>query len=306
MFNYKKYDKINFKYTKPVLYKKPYYRINVYDKKEEKIILQTPRMDIAFTPTDHSICVSFCRKSVDKSTRKFYNFLKTLDKINKKKIDSKWKYRKNVMKFVGIKYMNLNKSRRNFNVYNKNSIQIDKNHLQKGVDISAIIELEYIWINKKKKTAGCQWTVLQVKTYNKLNLNKCLIIDDDPKIIKNKAYQKYIKMAEMGVPIMAVKNNMIRDGINKDIINDMPLEKKQFIKQLGNTKSPNNKQMKPTKNALLGAISNLRHCEKNENKNNKSKNKRSNGFAPSLDDIKSIITKLKKPEKKMDLLSSLY
>lgn len=147
---------------------------------------------------------------------------------------------------------------------------------------------------------GCNWNVKQIKKYDTLNFSECLIVDDEgvcppvapppppsPIIPDN----KYLKMMKMGIPIGAIKNNLVRDGYNVDhLSNKEDVFRQQLI--TGNIpKSENNRV--PNITDLLLVKSGLKKTRAKANP--KKKSFAQDGFAPTLDDILKIKNKLKKP-----------
>jgi hypothetical protein len=283
MFNYKNYNDNKFVYSKQKNLYNNYQKIDIYYNRK-KIIIKTPRMMIPFDIVNnnnfYSLCISFSKKNIDKNIKEFYNFIKFLDKKNKKNINKKLIYKKSLSSFNGFdKFISLNMPYKNnnflFDAYNENNNKINVNEITKYNEVSIIIELSYIWLNKKK--AGCQWNILQIKKYNYLNLDVCLIIDDDDIEYNN----KYTRMAKMGVPILAIKQNMLRDGINNTLINNLPNIKQDFIK-----------------NCNINSYSNNLNLNINLKKTIvKPKKIIDDGFAPSLKDIKNTLKNLNKINK---------
>lgn len=318
MFNYKKYEDTSIFFTKPIPNYGTYEKLGVYYKKndkETKIILQTPPMFISYDVIEkeknNTICISFSKKDISKNVKSFYNFINYLDKtinklcIKKKKSwfkNNKIIYKpslsnfKNIHEFISI---NLPKKKNEFkfDIYDEQLNKININQLNKNTEVSMIIELSDLYYGKQK--VGCNWNVLQIKKYNTLNLNQCMIIDDegDDYLVENEPiintkYDKYFKMLKMGIPLLAVKNNMIRDGYNIDFINNLPNDIDKFkIKLNTSDNNTNTKNVLPSVTSLLSMKNLLKKAEQNK----EIKKVNNDGFAPSLSDIKNILCKLKKP-----------
>lgn len=301
MYNYKDYKNERIYFYKPQFFFKNYKKINVKYKKNNKVIIQTPKMKIPFNLTDKKLCISFNKNDY------FYNFIKYFDETIKKLIQLKkksWFYNKLEYKpilsnYKDTDYMTINLPYKNeqylFNVFDENLSKINVDSLNKNDEIILIIQLEYLWLNNNK--IGCHWNVLQIKKYNTLDFNKCLIVDTPPPPPPppppiNNVNEKYLKMLKMGIPVLAVKNNMIRDGKDINIINSLPDMKEDFIKSLNNPiKSKENKKLIPSTSDLL----NMKNVLKKAGPNIKKK-KKSDKFVISLDDIKNMKNVLKKPQ----------
>jgi len=307
MYNYKKYKDEKIFFYKPKVFFKNYKKIDIKYNKNNKIIIQTPKMKIPFNLSDRNICIAF-----DEKSEIFYNFIKYLDNIIKKLIKlkkniwfNKLEYKSILSKYKDIDFMTINMPLINnqyiFDIYNDKLKKININTLQKNDDIVLIIQLEYLWLNNDK--IGCHWNVLQIKKYEQLNFNKCLIVDENilappplappplaPPLI-NPINEKYLKMLKMGIPVLAVKNNMIRDGKDTTIINSLPDNKEDFIKSLNKPIKSKEKKLIPSTSDLLNmknVLKKAKPMEKIKKKNN------GNGFAPSLDDITNMRNVLKK------------
>lgn len=307
MYNYKNYENEKIYFYKPQFFFRDYKKINIKCNGSKKVILQTPKMRIPFNVSGKNICISF-----DEKTKYFYNFIEYLDKTIYKLINIKkniWfddlKYRPTISKYKNINFMSLNLPKHNgdylFDIYDEQLGKINIDSLEKNNEIVLIIQLDYLWLNDNK--IGCHWNVLQIKKYNSLNFNKCMIIDEiptppapppapplAPKI--NSENEKYLKMLKMGIPVLAVKNNMIRDGKDINIINKLPDDKENFILSLDKPIMTKQKKLVPSSKDLLNMKNVLKKAEPITNKNKKKKS--SDGFAPSLDDIKNMKNTLKK------------
>lgn len=298
MYNYKKYKDEQIFFYKPKNFFKNYKKIDIKYNKNKKIIIQTPKMKIPFNISEKKICIEFNERS-----EIFYNFIKYLDNIIKKLIKlkknlwfNKLKYKSIISKYKNIDFMTINMPIKNnqylFDIYNDKLHKINIDTLKKNDDIVLIIQLEYLWLNDNN--IGCQWNVLQIKKYETLNFNKCLIIDETPPIappLINPANEKYLKMLKMGIPVLAVKNNMIRDGKDINIINSLPNNKEDFIKSLNKPIEIKKKKLIPSASDLLNMKNILKKGKPIEKKKEKKNN---DGFAPSLDDIQNMRSVLKK------------
>lgn len=338
MYNFRDYEETSFVYSKPIKINEKYNRVNLFyknNKEKNKIIIQSPPMFVPFDINNeyNTISISFSKKNVNNGVMKFYNFMDYLDKINKQIIKKKkkcWfnnkkfvykpiiKNYKKICDFVSLEIPKNKNGDYKFNIFNKNLEKITMDKITKNSEISIIAELSYIWINNKKKKIGCHWTVLQIKTYDSLNFDECLILDDDEdektdniddnkqisdNKIEDSIYEKYLKMLKMGIPLIAVKNNMLRDGVNKvyidNLSNDLNDCKSELLKK---------KKIKNSNKLLLSSNNVLMDMKSKLKKGKKIKKLKNDGFAPSLKDIQDILSKLKKPKikrKKHNLIQLL-
>jgi hypothetical protein len=156
---------------------------------------------------------------------------------------------------------------------------------------------------------------LQIKKYSVLDFNQCLIVDeyDEPNNIPvppppppmgqlvapiNSMYDKYFKMLKMGIPIMAVKNNMLMDGYDANFITSLPDTIEQFKQKLNSTN--NNcatvKKFVPSDDMLSDMKSMLKDANKTKRNPSEKIAKKNSGFVPTLSDITTILSQLKKPK----------
>ena len=160
--------------------------------KYNRIFLKTPRMRLAFDPNNNRFNnITLSLHPLTEEIRTFYNFIKNIDKLNKKKIleivdNKKIKYKSNI-----IKKKNTNFRYITFNLSNNCKIFNDKRELAALSDLSIqndvklLIELNHIWI--KDNRCGTSWEVYQIKYYPFLiDLDDCFILsDDDEDEVKN-------------------------------------------------------------------------------------------------------------------------
>lgn len=323
IFNYKNYKNTSLVFTKPSPYYGSYEKIEIFYKdntRKKKIILQTPPMFISFNVVDkdknNSICISFSKKDVSKNVKLFYNFVCYLDKIIKNLCKTKrntWLKKKKITYKPSIsnyknfsEFISINLPKKNgkylFDIYDEQTKKVGIDKLTKNTEVSMIVELSNLYVGNK--VMGCNWNVLQIKKYDTLSLDQCLIIDDEeielpnevpiaPIIPKNTKYEKYFKMLKMGIPLPAVKNNMIRDGNEISFVNGLPNDIDQFKLKLNSVPSKNNnKSLIPSISLLTNAKDLLKKADTNKHEK---KVVKKDGFAPSLSDIKNILCKLKKP-----------
>ena len=205
------------------------------------IILQTPIMFIPFGVSTkyntHSnyknIEISFKNNTNNKDITYFENMV---DRINI--------YFKTLGRFKGMKYISCLKTDdffpnrlklkymcdNNILIYNEDNILTNDSieSIKPSTYGKFILQITNIWINKNKNTYGIIWNICQIKLYKnlELQLEEFAFIDDsdeedeeeDNRITNKEHYGKYFTMLKRGVPIFAVKQKMILDKIDPDII----------------------------------------------------------------------------------------
>ena len=333
MFNYKNYKNERLIFTKPIPFYGSYEKIGIYNKKNGrkiKIIIQIPPMFIPFeinkitkNNKDHySICISFSKKDISNNVNSFYNFVNYLDRRTKHILETKkdvwFKKKRMVHKPILSNYKTMcefmsidmphTEGKFKFDIYDEQKRKVSIDQLTKNTEVSIIAELSNFWTNGKQ--VGCNWTCLQIKKYDILNLDECMIIDDEemvsnqsmsipipPPILTslpiNSEYEKYFKMLKMGIPLIAVKNNMMRDGHDIDFVNSLPENKDEFKNKL------NSQPAKKSLNKIVPSHTELSDMKGLLKKTSQTKQtpllKKKDGFAPTLDDIQNILNRLKKP-----------
>lgn len=70
-----------------------------------------------------------------------------------------------------------------FHLYNHRNKRINIKSIESGSCISAFMELSEVWIDDHK--FGCNWNILQMKTYPQFEFAKCLFIDEKIEEIDN-------------------------------------------------------------------------------------------------------------------------
>jgi hypothetical protein len=327
MFNYKNHINETYIYKKINLVNKTYNKIELFykrDKINKKIIVQTPPMfalfDIKskiFNNNEYfTLCLSFSKKDVNKSVNDFYKFIQYIDKLNntlaktkrKKFFNGKKLQYKSLLRTYGgfPQFLTLNLPIKDekflFDIYDEQLNKIKISEITRNSEISVILEFSELWFNNT--FIGCNCNVLQIKKYNTLVFDRCLIIDEESdeeikKVVDNSKYEKYFKMLKMGIPVIAVKNNMIKDNLGIEFINSLPDDINEFKDKLNsnnnNSNSNNSNNFIPIKInpfALLDAKNLLKKPELGIGL--KKNIKKKDGYAPSLDDINNILNKFKK------------
>ena len=160
--------------------------------KYNRIFLKTPRMRLAFDPNNNRFNnVTLSLHPLTEEIKTFYNFIKDIDKLNKKKIleivdNKKIKYKSNIIKKknTNFRYITFNLSN-NCKIFNDKRELATLSDLSIQNDVKLLIELNHIWI--KDNRCGTSWEVYQIKYYPFLiDLDDCFILsDDDEDEVKN-------------------------------------------------------------------------------------------------------------------------
>jgi hypothetical protein len=153
--------------------------------KYNRIFLKTPRMRLAFDPKNNKYnTITLALHPLTEEIKDFYNFIKQVDKLNKKKIleivnNKKIKYRSNIIKKkkTNYRYIQFNLSN-SCTIFNNNRELSSLSDMTIQNDVKLLIELNHIWIKDNK--CGSSWEVYQIKYYPFLiNLEDCFILSDD-------------------------------------------------------------------------------------------------------------------------------
>lgn len=220
----------------------------------KQIIIQTPIVYIPHTTykTNSKITFDFffLNLKVDREMDELKNFVKEMEKIVKRKITEESKPYKNPSTKKNVKRFTIKPKEFNSNIKSYKSSLSQKNEIMRVncyENIHAFdeykrpISLEYlkakvylklllspvkIWVHKEKY--GIFWEVLQIKIYPKAVLNSYMFIDDDVQQQKKNGlmsshpeYSKYFDMIKKGVPKQAVKNKMLLDGKDPNILDNL-------------------------------------------------------------------------------------
>ena len=207
-------------------------------------------------------------------------------------------------------------------VYNNYNQEIDIKQIKPRALLKTLINISHVWMNNGK--FGIFWNILQIKHYGRLALTEYEFIDDEnPQFLKipiinetiisrntippppplhnakqdiiKEKYKKYFKMLEMGVNTDAVKQKLVMDGYDPNIIDNPSCD----------TVCPNlnviEKSSLPsidTSNLLLELksgikLKNVKRELKPKSKINL-KNKTGNLTVPSLWEVRNCLNNLKK------------
>ena len=228
----------------------------------KQIIVQTPIVYIPHTTYKVNSKITFdfffLNLKVDREMEQLKTFVEEMNKIVKNKIAEESKpykhpqTKKNVKRFTikpkefisnikpyksGIaqkKEMMRVNCYENIHAFDEYKRPISLEYLKSKVYLKLLLSPVKIWIHKEKY--GIFWEVLQIKIYPKAVLNSYMFIDDDAQLQKKQAlisshpeYSKYFDMMKKGVPKQAVKNKMLLDGKDPNIL-DNPNSKNSEIK----------------------------------------------------------------------------
>ena len=167
---------------------------------------------------------------------------------------------------------------------------VDNHYVSKGMLVKLFIWIKGIIIHNGKWKLDL--IILQVKIYDEIMPNICMIDEDESNPIDEQQYKKYWKMLDVGVNIEAVKQKCTIDGLDPSILNN---------------KRPTNliinKNSIPKKNnfSLLMKDLNSSKLKLNKTKIVKREIKKSNnGFQPTLEDILNIKNKLRSTNVKVN------
>jgi len=260
-----KYNQNNLFIQTPVLYIP--FDINNYNK-----------LDISFLNLDKDMEIKLFYDLVNSISNKILNLKSLKDKIFISSIKSK--------NSIFPERLRLNIiDRKIIKLYNESKEQITFNELKNKTYAKFIICPKDIWITNNK--FGINWNIIQIKLYFRTDYfpKEFIFLEDDTNINNNNIYEKYFKMLKRGVPKDAVKQKLLLDNLDPSII-DKP--------KLFNTKKNLNKNNSKN-NSLLSEIKlgiKLKATAPNK-ENDKSKIKYENSFAPSLNDIRGILKKMK-------------
>lgn len=272
-------------YIKPINFYKISRNIGIYYEKQ-KLIIKTPKMFVPFPIKKfnnkiitYQLSLSFSALTDlynDEEIKKFYSFIKNIDKINEEIIlryKKKWKLPKNLIYKKTIKqlnenypnFMNLylpqdNENNFLFNIYdekaNKSSIDI----IKKSSIVSLILELTDLKFTDTYFRTN--WKVLQIRKFHPYSpiqeffMSGCFISDDDdPKdnVYLNilDSYKKKIEIPvitnlEPNIPLPPPLNNI--EPLKKEIIKFQPpsltelLDAKKLLKSTKKKKKIDNKK----------------------------------------------------------------
>jgi hypothetical protein len=160
--------------------------------KYNRIFIKTPRIRLAFDPNKNrfnNITVSL--HPLTEEIKEFYKFIKEIDKLNKKHIDKKFKYKSNIIKKKdsNFRYIQFNLSN-SCKIFNNKRELTDISELSIKNDVRLLVELNHIWIKDNK--CGASWDVYQIRFYPFLiNLDNCFISSDEESETESTNNNKY-------------------------------------------------------------------------------------------------------------------
>jgi len=262
------------------------------------LIIQTPKLYIPFGITKYNNYWYIDMSLFNNETEEFilfYKFIKKIIKIVKlysKKYDIITKSHKYIdiikpkkdiyPERIKFKYLNEVTS-----IFNINKDKLPEDSITKKIYAKSIIHISNLWINEK--FWGININVLQLCIDPIINLKEFSFIDDVPDNNKEK-YSKYFKLLSMGVPKDAVKQKLILDNLDPNIID----ETKQSIKTIPLSLPLINLKPKLFNQNILGDIKSGFNLKKTKI-NKKQKNPISSHLNPiNLKDILDTRNKLKK------------
>ena len=193
--------------------------------RDNNLIVQTPIVYIPFDISSYNnrnyLHISFLNCDNDDEMNEFKQFVLNTEKNIQKKFKKNRKFIssvKNSINYAPRLQLSINKD---IQVYNNNNNLIDFSLIQKKEYGKFLIQPDIVWYNNN--CYGIIWNILQAKLYIKFKLKEYSFIDDEPININ-----KYKQMVKVGVPFMAVKLKMEKDGIDpnlldKNINNKIPI-----------------------------------------------------------------------------------
>ena len=251
MFNVTKFDTLDVDKIKISVGDNCYNIFLRYDKKD--LVIQSPIMIAPFGISQFGqnkyIDLSFVNIDNDASIKNFHDKISFINQLILKHMRYKEKYFKkdfinSIKKSDGIypkrMRLSLDKESKIYNSYNKQS-DID---IKPRALLKTLIHLSHVWVNNGK--FGIFWNIVQMKHYGKLILTEYEFLEDEtPQFLKipdiNKSvikrdfipppppplpnlnkvkYMRYFKMIEMGVDSNAVKQKLVMDGHDPNIIDN--------------------------------------------------------------------------------------
>ena len=204
--------------------------------KYNRIFIKTPRMRLAFDPNKNRFNnISVSLHPLTEEIKEFYKFIKEIDKLNKKHIDKKFKYKSNIIKKKdsNFRYIQFNLAN-SCKIFNDKRELTDISELNIKNDVRLLIELNHIWIKNNK--CGTSWDVCQIRFYPFLiNLDDCFISSDEEsetestyKNNKNNKYKHVYRCLNCTSEFCTEReinntnqNNTNQNNINKEIKNNI-------------------------------------------------------------------------------------
>ena len=153
-------------------------------------------------------------------------------------------------------------------IFNKNKQEVSKETIKPKCRCKLLVHFVFVWKNKTDKTCGIKLNILQIKICAHPLPTEYGFIDSDeeeeqpeskdPK--NNPLYSKYFTMLNRGVPFFAVRQKMILDNLDPNIIGEVEEPDKNYQRK-PKKKSPtvNSIGLKvPTPDELKKAIINIK------------------------------------------------
>jgi hypothetical protein len=285
------------------------YILNKSEGVTDNLVFQTPIMFLPFGISNfknkYYIDMSFMNQTKSNDIEQFKNFIIKLNN-----------HFKNIICFKKLKYISSFKEsdffppilKLNYNftnhiqIFNDDNINItdkiiaEPNLIRPKLFAKFIIQASNIWYNNGKY--GIIWNICQIKLYNNLIYTPksfSFIDDNQPKNTNKEKYAKYFNMLKKGVPLFAVKQKLIIDKLNPNILdnpNDIIID--------NNNNNSNNSNNNNNKSMLLNSIlsKNFKLKETTTNNNiNKKQYKSKSLIVPSRNDIINAMNNLKNIDK---------
>ena len=165
-------------------------------------------------------------------------------------------------------------------VFNHKKQKIDIEQITSQSRCKFLIHAAFLWKNKRDKTCGIKWNILQIKLCSVPLPNEYSFIDSDDEestvdnVFENKPnpkYKKYFTMLSKGVPFFAVRQKLMLDGHDPDVIGEDTMPKDEpkkptlnFLKDIVKKKEPEEPVVMrpvismPTQEQLKNAILSLK------------------------------------------------
>ncbi len=312
----------------------------LHDTKRKDFIIQTPILLCMFGLSSFGnnkyLDLSFVNIDNDEKIRDMRD---CINKINKHVLKHmRYKHKKYKSQFInslkpnnGIYHERLRSSISDdiliFDKYN-NKTTLDS--IKSRTLVKALINVSHVWINNDK--FGLYYNIVQLKTYGKLILNDYQFIDDDsdkPYVLEipelnatanilnapppppppppppdnslNPLYSKYFKMLSMGISTEAVKQKLLLDDLDPNIIDNNPscdaISGDLIIKDDSDKDNKKDKPFSKKPNNLLLELSKGVKLKKAKIVKYKPKIEKDNLLVPSLWEIKNKLNTLKKTNK---------
>lgn len=188
-------------------------------------------------------------------------------------------------------------------IYDHNQTKQNINYIITQSYGKSLIYLKNIWCSKGK--IGFNWINLQCKIYKPfIELNECLIVEDQV-ITDNKNYEKdyekFFKMHKFGVPIPAIKKEILKNNLDINIFMKKINSTNKILIEKKNIETPKPISFgRPKINANMLLSVKLKKSKKKEKKKIRKKDKILKGIdtkkyrPPSAKQLQKILKNLKK------------